>query len=114
MIGHGKGTDWMFRLAAVQVGERVYRFILAARGASDPDRAMRSIIDSFRTLTPAEAQSVRPMQIRLVTTEAGDTVASMAERMPEQDRPGELFQLLNGLDRNAALTPGQRYKVIAE
>ena len=75
---------------------------------------MRSIVDSFRTLSPAEAQSVRPMQIRLVAAQADDTIASMAERMPEQDRPGELFQLLNGLDRNAALTPGQRYKVVAE
>lgn len=114
VIAHGKGTDWMFRLAAVQVGERVYRFILAARGASDPERAMRAIADSFRVLTPAEAQAVRPMVVRLVAAEPGDNVASMAERMPEQDRPGELFQLLNGLDRNTALTPGQRYKIVAE
>ncbi|UZF91627.1 M48 family metalloprotease [Bosea sp. NBC_00550] len=114
VIAYGKGTDWMFRLAAVQVGERVYRFILAARGASDPERPMRSIAESFRTLSPAEAQAIRPMQIRLVAAEAGDTVASMAERMPEQDRPSELFQLLNGIERNAALTPGQRYKVVAE
>ena len=98
----------------MQVGERVYRFILAARGASDPERPMRGIAESFRTLSPAEAQAIRPMQIRLVAAEAGDTVASMAERMPEQDRPGELFQLLNGIERNAALTPGQRYKVVAE
>lgn len=114
VIAHGKGTDWLFRLAAVQVGDRVYRFILAARGTNDPVRAMRAITDSFRVLSPAEAQAVRPMVIRLVAAEPGDNIASMAERMPEQDRPGELFQLLNGLDRNAALTPGQRYKVVAE
>ena len=114
VIAHGKGTDWMFRLAAVQLGDRVYRFILAARGANDPERPMRSLIDSFRTLTPAEAQSVRPMQIRLVSAEAGDTIGSMAQRMPEQDRPDELFRLLNGLDRDAALEPGRRYKIIAE
>lgn len=41
-------------------------------------------------------------------------MTSMAERMPEQDRPAELFQLLNGLDRGAALAPGQRYKVVGE
>jgi predicted Zn-dependent protease len=114
VLGHGRGTDWTFRLAAVQAGERVYRFILAARGGSDPERQMRGIVDSFRVMTPAEAQAVRPMQLRLVTAEAGDSVAGMAERMPEQDRPGELFQLLNGLDRNAAPTPGQRYKIVAE
>jgi predicted Zn-dependent protease len=114
VIAHGKGTDWTFRLAAVQFGDRVYRFILAARGAADPERPMRSIVESFRALTPAEAQTARPLRIRIVNAAPGDTVASMAERMPEQDRPAELFQLLNGFDRAAALTPGQRYKVIGE
>lgn len=114
VTAHGKGTDWMFRLAAVQFGDRVYRFILAARGSSDPERQMRSIVDSFRTLTPAEAQAARPLRIRIIGANPGDTVVSMAEHMPEQDRPVELFQLLNGLDRDAALTPGRRYKVIGE
>jgi predicted Zn-dependent protease len=114
VIATGKGTDWSFRLAAVQAGDRVYRFILAGRGGNDPERPMRSVIDSFRALAPAEAQAVRPMQIRLVTAEAGDSPASMAARMPEQDRALELFLLLNGLERNAALVPGQRYKIVAE
>ena len=115
MTAYGRGTDWMFRLAAVQIGERVYRFILASRGSSDPERAMRSIIESFRSLTPAEAQAARPLQLRIVTAAAGDTVAGMAEGMPEQDRPAELFRLLNGLDRDStALAAGQRYKIIGE
>jgi predicted Zn-dependent protease len=114
VTAHGKGSDWMFRLAAVQFGDRVYRFILAARGSSDPERQMRSIVESFKVLTPAEAQAAKPLRIRIVSAAAGDTVASMAEHMPEQDRPAELFQLLNGLDRGSALTPGQRYKVVGE
>lgn len=114
VIATGKGTDWSFRLAAVQTGNRVYRFILAARGGADPERPMRSVIDSFRALTPAEAQAARPMQIHLAAAAAGDTPATMAARMPEQERAQELFLVLNGLDRNTALTPGQRYKIVAE
>ncbi len=38
----------------------------------------------------------------------------MAQRMPEQDRPDELFRLLNGLDRDTALEPAERYKIVAE
>lgn len=115
VTAHGRGTDWMFRLAAVQIGERVYRFILAARGSSDPERAMKTVIDSFRSLSPAEAQAARPLQIRIVPAAAGDTVAGMAERMPEQDRPAELFRLLNGLEKDAsALAAGQRYKIVGE
>ena len=38
----------------------------------------------------------------------------MAQRMAGVERPQELFLILNGLDRNAALVPGQRYKIVAE
>ncbi|MBN9425423.1 MAG: hypothetical protein J0H09_02850, partial [Burkholderiales bacterium] len=65
-------------------------------------------------LTPAEAQAAKPLRIRIVTAGVGETIADMAARMPDQDRPAELFQLLNGLDRGAALVPGQRYKIIGE
>jgi predicted Zn-dependent protease len=110
----GKGTDWLFRLAAIQAGPRVYRFILAAKGQHDPERQMRALIESFRALTPGEAQSVKPMQIRLVTAAEGDTPAGLAERMQQVDRPLEQFLILNGLERSARLTPGQRYKIVSE
>lgn len=113
-VATGKGTDWVFGLAAIQAGDRVYRFILAARGGSDPARPMQALISSFHALTPGEAQAARPLQIRIVTAGAGDTTASLAQRMQGQDRALELFQVLNGLDRNQALVPGQRYKVVAE
>ncbi|RDJ20896.1 hypothetical protein DWF00_28575 [Bosea caraganae] len=113
VLASGKGTDWTFRLAAIQAGSRVYRFILAARGAADPERPMRAVLDSFRTLTAAEAQATRPLQLRLVAAD-GDNLASLAGRMAVQDRPVELFLLLNGLERGSKLTPGQRYKIVTE
>ncbi|WP_439496272.1 M48 family metalloprotease [Bosea sp. (in: a-proteobacteria)] len=113
VLASGKGTDWTFRLAAIQAGNRVYRFILAARGG-DPERPMRAVLDSFRMLTPGEAQAARPLQLRLVSATAGDTPATLAARMAAQDRALELFLLLNGLDRNSRLTPGQRYKIVSE
>lgn len=114
VVASGKGTDWTFRLAAIQAGSRVYRFILAARGAGDPERPMRAVLDSFRTLTPAEAQATRPLQLRLVTASEGDSPATLAARMAGQDRPLDLFLLLNGLDRGSRLTAGQRYKIVTE
>jgi len=110
----GRGTDWTFRLAAVQAGDRVYRFILAARGSGDPERPMRALLSSFRVLSAEEAQAIRPKQVRAVAATEGDSPATMAARMPEQDRAQELFLVLNGIERGTALTPGQRYKVIAE
>ena len=113
-VTSGKGADWTFRLAAIQAGPRVYRFILAAKGQNDPERAMRALLDSFRNLSASDAQSVSPLRIRLVTAGAGDTPAGLAERMASTDRPLEQFLILNGLERNARLTPGQRYKIVSE
>ncbi|MEN5082612.1 M48 family metalloprotease [Bosea sp. TWI1241] len=113
-VTSGQGTDWRFRLAAVQAGPRVYRFILAAKGRSDPERAMRAVLDSFRTLAPGEAQAVRAPQLRIVTAGAGDTPATMAARMAVQDRAQEQFLILNGLERGARLTPGAQYKIVSE
>lgn len=114
VLATGKGTGWTFRLAAIQVGDRVYRFILASRGGGEPERGMRQVLDSFRLLNAAEAQAARPLQIRLAPAASGETVDAMAARMPEQDRAADLFRVLNGLDRNDALVPGQRYKIVAE
>jgi len=110
----GKGADWTFRLAAIQAGPRVYRFILAAKGQTDPDRAMRGLLDSFRSLSPSDAQSVNPLRIRLVTAGAGETAAGLAEKMAPVERPLEQFLILNGLERAGALTSGQRYKIVSE
>jgi predicted Zn-dependent protease len=38
----------------------------------------------------------------------------MARRMALADRPLEQFLLLNGLDKDAALKPGVRYKIVVE
>lgn len=114
VVTSGRGADWTFRLAAVQAGPRVYRFILAAKGQNDPERAMSALLDSFRNLSASDAQSVNPLRIRLVTAGAGDTPAGLAERMASTDRPLEQFLILNGLERSARLTPGQRYKIVSE
>ncbi len=114
VIAVGRGTDWTFRLAAVQMGNRVYRFILAAKGSGDPERPMRSILSSFRVLSAEEAQTVRPVTVRIVAATTGDSPATMAARMPDLDRAQELFMVLNGIERGGALTPGQRYKIVAD
>lgn len=113
-VTSGKGTDWRFRLAAIQSGSRVYRFILAAKGSADPERQMQALLDGFRGLPQAEARSLEPLRIRLVTAGPEDTAATLAARMPGVDRAQEQFLILNGLERGARLTTGQRYKIVSE
>ena len=111
----GRGTDWTFRLAAIQSDQRTYRFIFAAKGAdSDIDRSFRAAVASFRKLTPGEMAGIRPLRLRTVVASSADTAASLAARMASDDKALDQFLILNGLDRNTALMPGQRYKLIVE
>jgi predicted Zn-dependent protease len=110
-----KGDEWTFRLAAVRVGTATYRFIIAARQLTpEVDRKFLETIRSFKLLSPEEAAGVRPLRIVLVEAKPGDTLDSMVAKMSTADRSAERFAVLNGLDRNAAIKPGQRYKIVAD
>src|SRR5581483_1747264 len=105
------------RLAAIRTEPaRVYRFrfltpltLLAQLGPGN----MRTI-QSFRTLSPAEAAALKPLRVRVVMVNKGDTVAAMAKRMAFETYRAERFRVLNGLAPGAELTPGQRVKIITE
>lgn len=108
-----KGTDWMFRLAAVRFGPDVYRLIFAAKDLSDEDRAaFRASLESFRKLSPDETVGIKPQELSIVTAEEHDTVETMASRMAVPDKALDSFILLNGLEPGSALQPGTRYKVV--
>lgn len=110
----GKGSDWSFRMAAIQAGQFTYRFILAANsGAGDPERSFRGILDSFRKLQPGDAGGYAPQKLRVVTAGNGDSAASLAAQMVVETQSLLQFQVLNGLERGTAIIPGQRYKIIA-
>jgi predicted Zn-dependent protease len=111
-----KGDDWTFRMAAVQSGGSTYRFIFAAKEMTpDLDRQMRQSIESFRLLTPAEAQAVRPLRIGIVTARPGEGADALAAKMAAVgDHPAERFQVLNGLDRSAPVKAGGLYKIVVE
>jgi predicted Zn-dependent protease len=111
-VTSGRGTNWRFRLAAIQGGARVYRVIVAGQGAADIDPAMRSVLEGFRRLTTAEAQDAGLQRVAVVVADSGDTVTGMASRMAG-GQGAERFRILNGLETQANLVPGQRYKLIS-
>ena len=116
VIATARAGEWNFRLAAIRFGdEEVYRLIFATHGL-DPaaEKVFRASIDSFRHLRPDEAGKVKPLRIGLLTAKAGDTPAAVSARMVVPDKPLETFELLNGLEGDAALKPGERYKLVVE
>jgi predicted Zn-dependent protease len=110
-----KGDQWMFRLYAVRLGSDVYRFIFATkRMTAEVDRAFREAVATFRRMTLAESEAAKPLRIKIVRVEAGDTVERLAARMAIPDRALERFRILNALAPNEQLSPGDQVKLAVE
>lgn len=67
---------------------------------------------SVRRISATEAAAVRPRKLMVVTARSGDTLQSLAARMAYSDAALERFLVLNGLDSNSRIVPGQKVKLI--
>jgi predicted Zn-dependent protease len=110
-----KGGPVDVRLVAIRDGpDRIYRFLFTAPpgvlAAFDP--AFESTARSFRRLSAAERNAVKPLRIRVVAVGAGDTPASLAARSAFGDQRLTRFLVLNGLAADARLEPGHLVKIV--
>jgi predicted Zn-dependent protease len=109
------GDQWQFKIYALRFGSDVYRFIFATRQKStESERNARETVNSFRRLTLEEIQAARPLRIKVITVQPGDTVESLSHRMAGLDRPAERFRILNGLDVHAQVKVRDLVKVVAD
>jgi predicted Zn-dependent protease len=109
------GDQWQFKVFALRYGSDVYRFIFAAKQRNtESERNARETVNSFRRLTLEEIQAARPLRIKVITVQPGDTVESLAHRMAGIDRPAERFRILNGLDQHAQVKPRDRVKIVVD
>jgi len=106
---------WDFDVTVVRLQNRIFRFLTAVpKGNADLDRTANILKSSFRTMTPAEAASLKPLRIRVLTVQPGDTISTISSRMMGTDRKLDLFKLINALSAAASLSPGQKVKIISE
>lgn len=90
--------------------DRAYHFTtIAPAGQAGTFNAM---FQSMRRITNAEASSVVPKQLQVVTVARGDTVASLSRRMAYPAAQEERFRALNALASGESLTPGQKVKIV--
>lgn len=105
------------RLVAYQVSAtEVYRMLILspASQARNVAGALDSLQGSFRRLSASEAASLKPLRIKVVTVQRGDTVSSLARRMAFDDFREERFRVLNGMGAADGLKAGQRVKLVVE
>ncbi len=104
------------RLVAVRwSADTFFRFQLAVprNAASALVEDMKRTTYSLRRLTAQEKKDIKPHRIRIVTAQAGDTVAALARRMPFDTYQEERFRALNALPPGQGLQAGQKYKIIS-
>src|SRR5690606_13176103 len=100
---------WSFRIAVIRIGRTGYRFIFATRKPDDAfTRAYEETVASFRQLSPTERARLRPLRIKTIRAEAGDTPEKLAVGMSgvEPSRRLELFSILNQVAPNTPIPPG--------
>ncbi|MFM6854918.1 MAG: LysM peptidoglycan-binding domain-containing protein, partial [Sphingopyxis sp.] len=99
-------TIFAYQFAA----DRAFHFATVAPVATST--VFEPMFASVRRMTDAEARAIRPRRINVVTVQRGDTQQSMANRMAYTDYQLQRFAVLNGLASGAALTPGQKVKIV--
>lgn len=101
-------------MTAIRAGDgRLYRF-LGFVDASDAGALaeVEAAARSFRRLSAAQAARERPWRLSVVTVRPGDSVASLAARMPFDRAREERFRVLNGLAPGQGVRPGDRVKLV--
>jgi predicted Zn-dependent protease len=81
------------------------------RGATQEfERSIRS----FRPLTPAEAEGIRPNRVDLYIVRPNDTWASIAQRAADGTIKPSTLAIMNDHDPNQPPRPGDRVKIVVE
>ncbi|HEX7972724.1 MAG TPA: M48 family metalloprotease [Thiobacillus sp.] len=81
--------------------------------AYDRERStLRAAINSFRAITPAEKQTVRPYVLQLVTAQPGTTMAGLARQSRLGSDAERQLRLMNDLYPSGEPKPGQLLKIV--
>lgn len=106
---------WDFDVTVVRLGGQIFRFLTAVPKGSDQLEPTANVLRAtFRRITPQEAQSLKPLRIRVITVGASDSLATLSARMMGTDRKLELFKVLNALQSGQTPAVGSRVKIVSE
>ncbi|WP_419880292.1 M48 family metalloprotease [Novosphingobium silvae] len=90
-------------------GQAYHFMALAQAGGAE---VFTPMFRSLRKISAADAGSVKPRVLDVVTVKSGDTLQSLSARMAYSDAKLQRFLVLNGLQSNSTLTPGQKLKIV--
>ena len=110
------GGQVQLRFVAIQAPGAMYRFLFQApanqAGRLEPEFIKTA--NSFRGISAQEANAWKPLRVRVVPVNAGDTEEKFAARMPFGKWNLDEFRVLNGLRTGEKIAAGQRVKIVSE
>jgi len=94
----------------------IYRFWFETQPDKTQDHAVdfRRTTYSFKHLSPSEIAAIKPLRVRVIDVGKGDTVETLAKKMPMEKFRLEWFELLNDVERDAVLKTGSRVRLVSE
>jgi predicted Zn-dependent protease len=96
-------------------GNAIYRFLFVSQDMRSDRPAYERSLQSLARLTPAEAQQYRPLRIKIVTVQPGDTIDTFVRQMAVEELPRETFEVLNDLgDGRRRLEAGEKVKLVVK
>lgn len=110
-----QGGSMTYRLIALRIAnDKVHRFLMAAptRTYNQLAEEFRRTTYSYRRLSDREVANLKPYRLRVVTVGRGDSVRSLAARMPYDRYNEDRFRVLNAMGPNDTLRAGQRVKIV--
>ncbi|MBK5565061.1 M48 family metalloprotease [Ensifer sp. SSB1] len=106
---------WDFDVTVIRIDSRIYRFLTAVpKGSNALEPTANQLRSSFRRMTQGEAQSLKPLRIRVVTVRPGETIATLSARMMGTDRKLDLFRVINAMQVTSTVKPGDKVKIVSE
>ena len=108
-----EGSQWSFRIVVLRIDTSAVRLIFAAKpGTRELDRTFQELAGTFRPISASEIAATKPLRLRVIAVQPGETPDKLARRMAAVDRPLERFLVLNGLAAGQALKAGDRVKIV--
>ncbi len=97
-------------------GDQIFRFWFDTDPKMTDPLALdfKSTADSFKSLSADEIAQIKPLRVRFKAVKKGDTAQIFAHHIPMENYGLEWFELLNDVERDEALKPGSRVRVISQ
>lgn len=105
------------RFVAIQYsGSQVYlfQFISPPNVTQKYEPLFQETAMGFRKLSKTEADKLKPLRLRVVEAESGETVQGMASQMAFKSFKADRFRFINSLEEGTGLVAGRRYKIVTE